>query len=701
MSATHIDTPALAPAGPENVLPQSASTPSAAQGRLIDRIMPGAMRLLTRSPWTRVVFLGALDMAAVAGALLLALTYEGVALLAAKPLFTLLFCTIAVVGFFFTGLYQRSWRFLSFGDGLFLTGSVAVGLCAAWAASLLTGAVSGRVGSIVSIVAVHYTLSLVAMAGMRVARRGVREYVRHRLHAPHRANCKRALLLGDTDWARAMIELIHADERSHMEVVGVLTPDGRDRTLKIANVPILGTPAMFTAIVAMLEARNRRPTCIILRDDGRTLEKRDFALLVSTAEQLKLDVARAGDPWSQMAKGKPRVDLQYLPLAELLGRPEFQLERGYISRLVTGRRLMVTGAGGTIGSELVRQLAPFKPSEIVLLDHAEYNLYAIDMEARENFPDIVFHPALCSVRQMAAVREVFDRHRPEIVFHAAALKHVPMVEENPCAGVHTNVVGTRNVANAACEFGARAMVQVSTDKAVNPVGMMGATKRAGELYCQALDLIGEDDANAPRFMTVRFGNVLGSSGSLIPLFARQLAQGKPLTVTHPDIERFFMTVKEAVQLILQGSADAMHNDRGRGAIFVLDMGKPIKIVDIARRMIRLAGLEPDIDVPINFVGLRPGEKLYEELFDSSEERLDSSIAGIFEARPIPVPLATLSKRFAQLERLVLAGDAEGVCRHTHDLIKAPPIAFDRKAMLHDLNDHVTARATISAASMGA
>ncbi|HEX7871595.1 MAG TPA: nucleoside-diphosphate sugar epimerase/dehydratase [Sphingobium sp.] len=701
MSATNIDTPPLASALSESVALDGANASPAPLRSLIDRIGTGAATLLSRSPWVRILLLGALDMAAVAGALLLALSYEGAAVLATRPVFTLLFSTIAVVGFFLTGLYQRSWRFLSFGDGLFLTASVAIGLGAAWAAGIATGVLSGRIGSTASVIAIHYTLTLLAMASMRVARRGVREYVRHRLHAPHRAGCKRALLLGDTDWARAMIELIHADDRTHMEVVGVLTPDGRDRTLKIANVPILGTPAMFSAIVAMLEVRNRRPTCIILRDDGRTLEKRDFATLVSTAERLKLDVARAGDPWSQMAKGKPRVDLQYLPLAELLGRPEIQLERGYVSRMVTGRRIMVTGAGGTIGSELVRQLAPFKPSEIVLLDHAEYNLYAIDMEARESFPDILFHPALCSVRQMAAVKEVFERFRPEIVFHAAALKHVPMVEENPCAGVHTNVIGTRNVANAACEYGARAMVQVSTDKAVNPVGMMGATKRAGELYCQALDLIGEDDANAPRFMTVRFGNVLGSSGSLIPLFARQLAQGKPLTVTHPDIERFFMTVKEAVQLILQSSAEAMHNDRGRGAIFVLDMGKPIKIVDIARRMIRLAGLEPDIDVAIQFVGLRPGEKLYEELFDSSEERLDSSIAGIFEARPIPVPLAILSQRFGQLERLVLKGDAEGVCRQTHDLIKAPPIAFDRKAMLHDLNDHVSARATISATAMGA
>lgn len=691
MAATNVDQPIVPPG--RSALPPPTRSVVSPDG-IVGRVNAMVVRLLIRVPQIRVAVIATLDLMAVAATLLIALTSKGMHVTAGPPGVVLLFSILAVSAFFLTGLYQRSWRFLSFGDGLFLTLSVAVGLTTAWFAALVTHVLDGTITSIGAAMLIHYSLLLLAMATMRVARRAAREYWRRWVSAPNRVDVKRALLLGDADWARAMIDLIHADDRSRMEVVGVLTPDGRDRTLRIAGVPILGTPTMLSAIVAMLEIRNRRPDCIVLRDDGRTLDRRDFTKLVSLAESLNLKVARGSDPWGQMAKGTPRVDLEYMPLAELLGREEIKLERGYVSRMVTGRRLMVTGAGGTIGSELVRQLAQFKPSEIVLLDHAEYSLYAIDMEARESFPDVRFHPALCSIRQQTALRDVFDRHRPEIVFHAAALKHVPMVEENPCAGVHTNVIGTRNVANAACEFGARAMVQVSTDKAVNPVGMMGATKRAGELYCQALDLIGEDDENSPRFMTVRFGNVLGSSGSLIPLFARQLAQGKPLTVTHPDIERFFMTVKEAVQLILQSSAEAMHNDRGRGAIFVLDMGEPIKIVDIARRMIRLAGLEPDIDVPIQFVGLRPGEKLYEELFDTSEERIDSSIAGVFEARPLPIPLATLSHRFDQLERLVQLGETEAVCQQTHDLIKAPPIAFDRTAIVHDLSDHAAARAAI-------
>jgi O-antigen biosynthesis protein WbqV len=292
---------------------------------------------------------------------------------------------------------------------------------------------------------------------------------------------------------------------------------------------------------------------------------------------------------------------------------------------------------------------------------------------------------LCSVRQRDAVFEVFDRYRPDIVFHAAALKHVPLVENNPCAGAHTNVIGTRNVADAVCEFGVRAMVQVSTDKAVNPVGMMGVTKRLGELYCQSLDLIGAGDPDSPRFMTVRFGNVLGSSGSLVPLFQRQLAAGKPLTVTHPDIERFFMTVEEAVQLILSSSAHALEAEIDRGTIYVLDMGEPIKIVDIARRMIRLAGLEPEIDVPIRFVGLRPGEKLYEELFDASEERFDSTIPGIFEARPCPVPLPEMARGINELERLVHLGDADGL-RHCARALLEASSRSPRSAMFRAMSD---------------
>ncbi len=601
-----------------------------------------------------------------------------------SPAFQMLFGITSLTMFSVMHLYRRCWRFLSFGDCIYLSTAVTIGVGMAWSLSaLVMPPVWTHRMALVPVVIVQWSLLLVVMCSMRVMRRGIREHQRSRATmalAVKSAQRRRALLLGELDWARAMIELIRADSSSDLDVVGVLTPNGEDRSLQVSGVPILGAPDMLPNIMTLLTRRGRRPTCIVMRDRGEALERRSFLDLVALTDKFNLTIARAQDPWMQMAGGSPRVNLEYLSMADLLGRPEIKMEASSISQLITGRKILVTGAGGTIGGELVRQLASFAPSDIVLLDHGEYNLYAIDMEVREKFPDVRFHVALCSIRQNMSLRSVFAEHRPEIVFHAAALKHVPLVEANPCPGVHTNVIGTRNVADAACEFGVRAMVQVSTDKAVNPVGMMGATKRLGELYCQARDIAGQGNDASPRFMTVRFGNVLGSSGSLVPLFKRQLSQGQALTVTHPEIERYFMTVEEAVQLILQSSARAMEEGCERGTIFVLDMGDPVKIVDIARRMIRLAGLEPDRDVAIRFVGLRPGEKLFEELFDVSEQQVQSRVPGVFEARPVAMPLAALTTAIAELERLVLAGDTDAVRRITHSLIQLPGSAAE-------LSDH--------------
>ncbi|MDB5713873.1 MAG: nucleotide sugar epimerase [Sphingomonadales bacterium] len=617
------------------------------------------------------------------------------------PQFLLLFGATTMGMFALARLYRRCWRFLSFSDCTALAITVAAGLAIAWVVSaLIAPAVWMNRFGLMPLAIVHWSLLMLLMLAMRMARRGLRE--RRIGHSEIRlagtgTQRRRALLLGDLNWARTMIELIRVDVSADIEIVGILTPDGDDTSLWLSGVPILGSPDQLTEIVELLDQRGRRPVCVVMRDSRDALERGNFVSLAAEADLLNLKIARAPDPWTQMSQANPRLNLEFLPMAELLGRPEIKMDPGVIRRLVENRRVLVTGAGGTIGGELVRQLAAFQPTDIVLLDHAEYNLYAIEMEVREKFPDVCFHVALSSIRQKAAVRGVFAEYLPEIVFHAAALKHVPLVEANPCPGVHTNVIGTRNVADAACEFGVRTMVQVSTDKAVNPVGLMGATKRVGELYCQALDIAGEGDPTSTRFMTVRFGNVLGSSGSLIPLFKQQLAQGKPLTVTHPDIERYFMTVEEAVQLILQSSARAVEQGCGRGTIFVLDMGAPVKIVDIARRMIRMAGLVPERDVPIRFVGLRPGEKLFEELFDTSETRIQSCVPGVFEARPVAMPLTAMENAIAELERLVLAGDGDAVRRTTHELVKG---AGEKKAVaLVDGLDTVLLRPSVPTEDM--
>ncbi len=275
------------------------------------------------------------------------------------------------------------------------------------------------------------------------------------------------------------------------------------------------------------------------------------------------------------------------------------LDRDGMAGLIRGHRVLITGAGGTIGAELARQVAALSPSRLILLDNGEFALYAIDMELRERFAQLAQIPLLRDVRERAQVDAVIAAERPEIVFHAAALKHLPMVEANPIEGVLTNIAGSRNVAEAARAFGVSVVVMISTDKAVNPTNVMGATKRLAESFCQALD-VHEARQGVPgtRYVTVRFGNVLGSTGSVVPLFARQLAGGGPLTVTHPEVSRFFMTVREAVELVLQAAAlsSARQTPEDRGKICVLDMGEPVRIVDLARQMIRLAGLRPDRDI---------------------------------------------------------------------------------------------------------
>ena len=583
--------------------------------------------------------------------------------------FAIGFAAVTICVLYAIGTYRRSWRFVSVGDVISLGTSLLASSSVVWfmTATFIIPQNVHRL-ELATFLFVHVVLMLMAMLSIRLARREVRKHLRAARAGKTTTPTRRVLLLGELDWVRVMVELVPTDVRTGLEIVGVLTFDGRERRLHVGRVPILGSPDMLPAIVARLDKAGRRPVSLVVQDSCERLDRQQTLKIARLAEEQDLVVSRFRNPWTRAAVSSDRMDIERMPLADLLGRPEISIQHSYVERVVTGARVMVTGAGGTIGSELVRQLARYKPAEIVLLDHAEYNLYAIEMEVRESFPAVRFHAELCSIRQRSALWQVFERRRPEIVFHAAALKHVPMVEANPCAGVHTNVLGTRNVADAVCEFEARAMIQISTDKAVNPIGLMGATKRLGELYCQALDLIGSCDPDSPRFLTVRFGNVLGSSGSLIPLFQRQIAQGLPLTVTHPDIERFFMTVQEAVLLIVQSSARALETDSDRGTIFVLDMGEPVKIVDIARRVIRMAGLRPDIDVPIRFIGLRPGEKLYEELFDTSESKIESAIPGIFEAMPSPIPLELLVECFNQIARLIAEGKDAELIRLTHEMV---------------------------------
>jgi FlaA1/EpsC-like NDP-sugar epimerase len=298
-------------------------------------------------------------------------------------------------------------------------------------------------------------------------------------------------------------------------------------------------------------------------------------------------------------------------LKSFLRRNDAQLDQSLVQSSIEGRVVLVTGAAGSIGAELCRQIAPFNPAAIVGFEIAETPLFDIDREMRESFPSVPFHAVIGSVQNRARLDETFSRFRPALVFHAAAYKHVPLMEENPFEAVENNVFGTLNAAHAAAEHGAASFVLISSDKAVRPTSVMGATKRVTELLLQSLQ------SRGTQFLAVRFGNVLGSTGSVVPIFRQQIASGGPVTVTHPDMTRFFMTITEACQLVLQAAAIGAD-----GQICVLDMGQPVKIVDLAREMILAAGLKPGEDIKIQFTGVRPGEKLFEEL----SSMLDNTVA---------------------------------------------------------------------------
>lgn len=613
--------------------------------------------------WRHKAFL-ALDALLAAASLLVAVHLRIGAVLSAEVAQALvvgapLFAVIAAVTFSRMGLYDNIWRYASVPDLVAIIRAVTIAIVA----FILIMFLMTRLEAIPrSTPLIQWFVLVMLMGGARMAHRADRGALAALWPAPGSRHKLPVLLVGAGDGADLFLQALARDPAAQHAAVGILDLSGQHRGRSLRSVPVLGTCEELERVVQELDQRGRRPQHLIVTEPANKLGGARMQQLVRDGEALGLVVSRLPEPTEFRRARGGEIELRPIELVDLLGRPQARLDRASLGRLIAGRRVLVTGAGGTIGGELACQIAALDPAELILIDSGEFNLYQIDVILNERRSAVPRWLHLCNVRDRDRLMRIFARHRPELVFHAAALKHVPMVELNPCEGVLTNVVGTRNVADACCRYEALAMVQVSSDKVVNPTSVMGATKRLAELYCQALDLHGSGDARSPRFMTVRFGNVLGSSGSLIPLFERQLKRGGPLTVTHPEMRRYFMTVREAVELVLQASAHGLEHDAGVGEIFVLDMGEPVKILDIAQRMIRLAGLRPEIDVKVEIVGLRPGEKLYEELFDEHEARLPGRIPGILGARPNPIPLDRLQQAFERLGKAAAADEVESTRR---------------------------------------
>ncbi len=475
-----------------------------------------------------------------------------------------------------------------------------------------------------------------------------------RLH-PHSVP---VMVVGQLERIEPFIRNLLRDKDRAYAAVAILTDAADLHGRHLHGVAVLGAPDDLGGAMAFLAQRQIRPQRLIIADDRVSEDRISEFLDLASAHGMSVGILPRLIDFADHGAAQTSI-ARPIALTDLLGRPQAVLDRTALHKLIAGQRVLITGAGGSIGSELARQVCGYAPSRVVLLDASEFNLYTIgqEMDGLQGAPS--WRAALCNVRDEAALARIFAEERPDLVFHAAALKHVPLVEQNVLEGVHTNVIGARNVAEACAKFAVRAMVMISTDKAVNPANVMGATKRWAEAYCQAMDLMEGDT----RFTAVRFGNVLGSNGSVVPLFQKQILEGGPVTITHPDVTRFFMTIPEAVELVLQASASGISANAPRGEVYVLDMGKPIKIIDLARQMIRLSGKQPDIDIKIEYIGLRPGEKLHEELVHEHESHTAFMAGGAaFAVSPRTTELAILRRQIGELVRAVGAQDEDKVLR---------------------------------------
>jgi O-antigen biosynthesis protein WbqV len=557
--------------------------------------------------------------------------------------YDLAFAVTAAVIFRWSGLYRGIWRFASLPDLIALLRAVTLIILVFFPVMFLVTRLAYMPRSLVGI---NWLLLMAMLGGPRFAYRIIKDRGLDNVFEKATYEPVPILLLGAREGADLFIRAMSRDPRRPYRVVGILA-DGTARVGRdIGGISVLGTFDQIAAIVADLTRHKSRPQRLLVCQE---LDRAMARQLLDFSTEIGIPLARV--PRLTDFRATSGDDLQRIePVAieDLLGRPQAVLDKPAMRAMIAGRRVLVTGAGGTIGGELSRQIASYGPAHLVLVDNGEYALYTIDQELKERFAEVPRQAIIADVRDRRRIDDIMAAERPELVFHAAALKHVPMVEANPVEGIVTNALGTRNVAEASRTHGVAAMVMISTDKAVNPTNVMGASKRLAESICQSLDIVEARRDRGTRYVTVRFGNVLGSTGSVVPLFQRQLAAGGPLTVTHPDISRFFMTVREAVELVLQASVLAGSEAGSRGKLFVLDMGEPVKIVDLANQMIRLAGKKPGTDIKIDFVGLRPGEKLYEELFYANETLLPTSAAGIQLAAPRTADYAMLARALDEL-----------------------------------------------------
>ena len=538
-------------------------------------------------------------------------------------------------------LFAGLWQYTGASDlfrivAAVLSSSVVFGILVRWGL--------GHVGYSRSIMVIDAVLLIVLLAGLRISKRLLLQLARPR-------GDKRVLIVGAGD-AGEMIAREMQYEPCGYEPIGFIDDDRAKIGQRIHGVEVLGTRADLERIVAKLhphEVLVAMPSVDAAVKRALLESLRPFRVPITTLPGL-----------ADILDGRVAVrQIRELTIEDLLSRDPIELTIEPVRQVIAGRHVMVTGAGGSIGSELSRQICALAPASLVLLDRYENGLYEVSKDLSDRFGSAALRPVIGDITDARRIQQVLEAHRPDVIFHAAAHKHVPLMEHNPCEAIKNNVVGTATIAEAAARAGVERFIMISTDKAVNPSSVMGATKRIDELMLQLLS-----GRSATRFCTVRFGNVLGSNGSVVPRFLEQIKAGGPVTVTHPDMRRYFMLIPEAAQLVLHAAALGE-----RGMIYVLDMGEQIALVEMARNMIRLAGFVPDEEIPILFAGLRPGEKLFEELVGSGESAEPSTVPKILRIRNASDgDLRTLESEVAELVRRAHAGDAAGVIHQLHRIL---------------------------------
>lgn len=564
------------------------------------------------------------------------------------------FLAFSVIVFFVLNLTTTKWRFISLPDALNIIRAATVLTVALLVLDYIFVAPNVRGSFFVGKVTIvlYWFLEIAFLSALRMTYRYFR-YTRVRRHA-RTDDTAPTLLIGRTADAEVLLRGIESGAIKRIWPVGILSPSRADLGQLIRNVPVLGGIDDVEDVITDFAKRNKSIARLVMTPSAFEPEAHPESILMR-ARKLGVIVSRMPSLESGEA---PR--LTAVAVEDLLLRPSETIDYARLEALINGKAVIVTGGGGSIGSEICERVVAFGAARLLIVENSEPALYAITEALAAQGAAAEIEGRIADIRDRERIMRLMAEFKPDIVFHAAALKHVPILERDWSEGVKTNIFGSINVADAAVAAGAEEMVMISTDKAIEPVSMLGLTKRFAEMYCQALDhdlAAGSGGTKPPmRLISVRFGNVLASNGSVVPKFKAQIEAGGPVTVTHPEMVRYFMTIREACDLVITAATHALGPARPDVSVYVLNMGQPVKIVDLAERMIRLSGLQPGYDIEIVFTGMRPGERLHEILFASEEPTREIGVAGIMAAQPNEPPMQTLRKWIAALEQAIARDD---------------------------------------------